>query len=240
MEIGVENTTFQAVDKTPYERWISDGVLDNDNPHVILQRLIKIKTGDDNSLVSINTKIGTSPDELRDIWLVEDMLDGLYYYQKILIPLDDHTTPSNNTVWYDKEEDKVIYLDTDENVSNTLDPYNDFDDIYEIIRKETPDNCFYFDDYTFTIYSLVECYILSEREKINNYLQNNCKASCSPDTDLEIKVNILLAAITVLNMLIEKKDYFEALRILNGLSSCSNLCSNFYDDKINKCGCGTV
>lgn len=240
MEIGVENTTFQTIDKTPYERWISDGLLDNNNPHVIIQRLIKIKTGDDNGLVSINKTICTSPDELRDIWLVENIKDGLYYYQKVLIPLSEHTTQSNNIVWYDPTEEKVVYLDTDEDISKMLDPINDFDDIYEIIRKEAPDNCFYFDDYIFTIYSLVECYILSEREKINNYLQNNCKATCSPDTDLEIKVNILLAAITVLNMLIEKRDFFEALRIFNGINSCGNLCSNFYSDNINKCGCGTV
>ncbi len=240
MEIGVENTTFYAIDKTPYERWIGEGVLDNNYPHVIIQRLIKITDGEENRLITFNSRIASTPDELRNAWSVFSMTDGLYYYQKLLIPVEGHTTPSNDFIWYNTDEEKVVYQDSDSGKVFIFDPNEDFDDIYEIVRKESLDNCFYFDDYTFTIYSLVECYILSERSRINAYLQNNCKASCNSNDDLGVKTDILLAAVTVLTMLIEKKDYFEALRIFNGLSSCHNLCSNFYEDSINKCGCGTA
>ena len=49
MEVGFENSTFQAIDRSPYERWINDGYLDDQHPHAKLQRLVSVEDGDNNT-----------------------------------------------------------------------------------------------------------------------------------------------------------------------------------------------
>lgn len=237
MEIGFVNDSFQAIDKTPYERWINEGYLDNEHEHLVLQRIVQIIDGDDNQLVGFDMKQADTVEKLRDPYEKKELINGLYYYQKILIPSEEHVTTSNVKLYFDSNL-LVHYEDTDEGVSKIYNPKSDFDEIYEVLRDEYPDNCFYFDDYAFTIYSLVECYILTERERINNYLKNNCRAKCNNGiSDLDTRADILMAAIYVLRDLIEKKDFFEAQRILNGLNTCGNLCKK-YTKTLKGCGCG--
>ena len=64
MEIGVENTTFQAIDKTPYERWINDGILDSD--HVVLQRLCYMKDTDSSEIRDYLFSEANTTDQLRN------------------------------------------------------------------------------------------------------------------------------------------------------------------------------
>ena len=46
-----------------------------------------------------------------------------------------------------------------------------------------------------------------------------------------------MAAVTVLTHLIQKRQFVEAYRLLNGLRTCDNLCQEFTED-IKGCGCG--
>lgn len=238
MEIGIVNTSFQAIDRTPYERWINDGHFDNDHSHAVLQRLLIVKDGDDNQVKDKKLVVADTIEKLRNPWEVKNITNGLYYYQKMVLPTIDHITNANETLWYDEAYNKVFYFDYDSQVSVEFDPWNDFDEIYSILRKEYPDNCFYFDDYTFSIYGLVECYVMTERERINNYLRNNCQGNCSKGiNDIDARADILLAAIMVLKDLMKKGEFFEAQRILNGLNTCGNLCKK-YMNNLKGCGCG--
>ena len=238
MEIGFENTTFQAIDRSPYERWINDGYLDNSHDHVKIQRLISMKDGDDNTSVNFQKTIESTIDGLRNPYQVEHLTNGIYYYQKLLLPTQDHVGVVQKTLWYDVTDNLVHHFNVSTEIEQVYDPENDFDDIYTLVRKEYPDNCFFFDDYSFTIYDLIRCYILTERERINNYLKNNCSGNCSPGpNNLDAKADILLATIMVIKDLIEKGDYFEAQRILNGLNTCGSLCSEFANE-LKGCGCG--
>lgn len=238
MEIGFVNTTLQAIDKTPYERWINDGYLDNEHEHMVLQRVLKIVDGETPRVIdSVSIKVTNEIEVLRDPFEKENLANGLYYYQKMLIPASDHITTANERLYFDNNN-KVHWIDSDSGIDVILDPSSDFDEIYDILRDKYPDNCFYFDDYSFTIYDLVECYILTERERINNYLKNNCQGPCKKgDMDLNAKADILLAAIMVLKDLMKKGDFFEAQRILNGLNTCGNLCKK-YTKNLKGCGCG--
>lgn len=238
MEVGFENSTFQAIDRSPYERWINDGYLDDQHPHAKLQRLVSVEDGDNNALIDSDLVIATTVDELRDPWEVERLKNGLYYYQKLLLPTQGHTTSANEVLWYETASGKIFYYDVDSKETSSYDPVEDFDDVYSIVRKEYPDNCFYFDDYSFTIYDLVRCYVLTERDRINNYLKNNCKGACVVNNDLQQRADILLAAIMVINNLLERGDFFEAQRILNGLNTCGHLCKDYVDKGLNSCGCG--
>lgn len=235
MEIGFDNSTFQAIDKTPYERWINDGYLDNEHEHMILQRFSQIKDLNE-SISDVFTVISNDISEFRNPFEKENITNGLYYYQKMLIPSWEHTTTANEHLFFDSNG-LIHFVDIDSGIDNTYNPEKDFDEIYNILRSKYPDNCFYFDDYAFTIYDLIECYILTERERINNYLNNNCRKVCkNPIDNLDDRADFLLAAITVIKALIEKSDFFEALRLVNGLNTCGNLCKK-YNKSLKGCGC---
>lgn len=229
MEIGFVDTTFQAVDRSPYERWINDSVLDNSHSHLVIQRLLQVKDGEDNAVISLTSGIANTIEKLRNPFTYDGLTNGLYYYQKLLIPGIDHDNNSD-----------IYYIDSN-NISIEGEIYNisnNFDDIYEYIRRQNPNNCFYWDDYSFTIYDLVECYILTERERVNNYLKNNCNGNCSNNgNNLNTNADILLAAVMVIKNLMERGDYFEAQRILNGLNTCSSLCKK-HNSSLKSCGCG--
>lgn len=95
MEIGMENRKFIAIDKSPYERWINDGNLDGNNSHLILQRLLSIKD-DNNNLVHNSSALVTTVNELKNPFEVDGLTNGLYYYQKLIIPTVGHTTNAND------------------------------------------------------------------------------------------------------------------------------------------------
>ena len=241
MEIGFVNTTFQAIDKSPYERWINDGKFDDNKPHLVVHRLLSVKDGESPTVIRLTyTTLGTTPEAMRNPFEVSGLTNGLYYYQKLIIPFDNHLSGANEHLYCKSTDGKIYYEDADSETSEiyNLTNIDQFDEVYEIVRKNYPDNCFYFDDYSFTIYDLIECYVLAEKDRINNYLKNNCNGNCSNGgSDSNSRTDVLLAAVMVLKDLMEKGDYFEAQRILNGLNTCGNLCKK-YANNLNDCGCG--
>ena len=147
MKIGVENTTFQVIDNSPYEGWVDSGDLDNQHNHAVIQRLIKVTTDNDNTLIDSSLEVADTIDKLRNPWEVQDVTDGLYYYQKLLLPTEGHTTNANEILWYDETDGLVYYYDVDTEETGQYNAISDFDEIFSIARKEYPDNCFYFDDF---------------------------------------------------------------------------------------------
>lgn len=239
MEIGFVNDTFQAVDNSPYEEWINNGHFDSDHSHVVLQRLVSVKDGESNYTVDNSIRIADTLNEIKSPFEVKKLENGLYYYQKLVLPTQHHVTSANEKLFYCTTNNKVYYVDSDNENNNITfhNAFNSFQDIYDLVRKGGLDNCFYFDDYAFTIYSLIECYVSIERDRINNFLRNNCQAGCEEYAELEAKASLLLAAIKVIEFLIRKGDFFEAQRILNGLRTCNGLC-NKYKHVLKGCGCG--
>ena len=238
IEIGIEdNNTFVARDKSDYERWINDGHID-EHPHYIFQLLYNVKDGEieykTSSSIIEATSLNDFNSDANRFWHIEDVSDGLYYYQKFIIPGTDHAEDQNEHIWYDPTSKKIYFQDTDAEeiieVSET--------DAYDYIIRYKPDNCFHFDDYSFSIFALVECYVNIEHERLADFLKNGCAKGCDKHIlDLEDRADILLAAINVIRDLMEKEDFFEAQRILEGLSTCNGLCKN-YNKKLNPCGCG--
>ena len=190
-------------------------------------------------VVHTDISVGDSIEKYRNPFEVKNLSNGLYYYRKLLIPVYSESDGSevDEYLWFDTETNKVVYYDVDSMIFKEFDPEKDIDDIYEIVREKTPKDCFHFDDFSFSIYQLVRCYVLAERDRINQYLKNGCMA-CKNSFDLSNKSDILLAAINVITALIEKEEYFEAQRILDSLMSCGKLCEDSMNDDLNNCGCG--
>lgn len=236
MEIGINNNgNLEVVDQTPYERWIHDGDFDPD--HEVLERVILNNGDEDPKVVAFSDIHGSTPELLRHSTEYDVPGNGLYHYQKLVIPTYTHSqTHENEYLFY--RNGVVYFIDSDSGINMSWsDIEGDFDDIYRAVIDYRLDNCFHFDDDSFSMYDLVECYALTEKERIRNYLKNNCNGNCEKNNELELKADILLSAVNVIEHLIENGDFFEAQRILNGLNTCGNLCSSVKNN-LKGCGCG--
>ena len=240
MEIGVNSDgELEVIDQTPYERWINDGDFDSEHNHVVLERIVKADGDDDPWTYCIQLlSDNLTPEQLRHSATYDLNGDGLYHYQKLIIPkYYEGIEETNNYLYYDSRVSKVVYIDQDSGIDEAWDVCNDYDDIYNTVVDEAIDNCFHFDEDLFSMYDLVKCYVYIERERIQNYIKNHCFEGCKQYSDLDDKAGILLAAVTVIKNLIDEEDYFEAQRILNGLNTCGGLCGQ-YLNKLKGCGCG--
>ena len=235
LEIGIEdNNTFVAIDRSPYERWSEDEHLSTD-PHYVFQALYTTEHEDidDRAIASGITLINENFENIRT-WTVEDLSDGLYYYHRFILPNEDHNNNSNEALWYDDVNEKIMFRDKDSEDTRII---NDWFEAYTIIVTKKPSNCFHFDDYSFSIFALIECYVNIQHDLLMSILKNGCAKDCKVNSELEFKADLLLAAINVLKDLMEKGDFFEAQRILSSLNTCGELCKN-YNKKLNPCGCG--
>lgn len=73
----------------------------------------------------------------------------------------------------------------------------------------------------FSICNLRKCVFEHEKQSIYNFLNTCSKKNCNTKSNQDI----LLIAIFVLENLINNGKYSEATKIVNALSSCSNLCT---------------
>lgn len=227
MEIGIDNNgDLYVIDQSPYERWIEEYQMDLG--HVVYERVLEYSE-DDDKLIIVGQSI-SSADSIETLKADKTFTlprDGLYHYQKIVIPTIDHR--GNSDVFSDGKD---IYL-IDGGVTHII----DFTTAFDYVNDVNTGNAFWFDDYIFSIYNLIKCYVLTEKQRIANWLKNNCKADCDVVSSINTKADILMAAVTVLTYLISNRQFLEAYRLLNGLRTCDNLCEDFVDD-IKGCGCG--
>lgn len=239
MEIGInDNGNLYVVDNSPYERWIED--YEEDIDHVVFERVLKITTEDlDYDVVEEIARPATSVNELRADKEFELPEDNYYRYQKMIIPTEEHRGES---ICFAKEitviqngtevQDFVIYKEENGEVEQL-----DFTEAFDIVNNVNTGNSFWFDDDVFSIYNLIKCFILTEKQRIANWLRNNCKIDCDKSSLINTNADMLMAAVNVLTYLISKRQFLEAFRLLNGLSTCGNLCKDFKNN-IKGCGCG--
>lgn len=210
--------------------------MDSETAHVVVQKLTFEK---DNSIANSNVTVANDADTLSETISLSETPDGLYNYAKLVLPTQDHEFSGLEKLYYDTTDDCVYYEDEDNPDNNLVftDVIESFNDIFNIITSGRIDNCFYFDDNIFTMYYLVECFALTEKELLDNYLKNNCQGGCDGYTNLEYRTTLLLTAINVLKYLLEKQDLYEAQRVLSRLDTCGGLCKN-YKHLTKGCGCG--
>ena len=234
--IGINNDgNLEIVDQTPYEDWISSHEFDAD--HQVLERIIADKGDDNPTIVEFSNLHGETPEALRHSTSYDVPGNGLYHYQKLVIPTENHADTHENEFLYYTENNKVYFIDSDTQEEHLWDPRDDFDEIYNTVIRYNCSNCFHFAEDSFSMYDLVACYIAVEKERLLNYIKNACAGNCDKIDELNTRADILLAAIMVIQHLIELGDYFEAQRILNGLQTCGKLCAEI-QDKLKGCGCG--
>jgi len=90
----------------------------------------------------------------------------------------------------------------------------------------------------FSICKLRNCLLQKEKERICDFLKNNCSNSdvyCNKNNTSKNLSDFLLISVFLLENLICRGNYQEALRILDGITGCNNICGS---EKTTKdCGC---
>lgn len=131
IEIGIDDSgDLFVVDQTPYEQFIYDYV--EDISHVVLERVIEYSEDDD--ALKVVTEIRPedpvhSVSELQASKTFELPNDGMFQYQKIILPTEDHR--SNSNIFYDNGH---IYLMEDDETGTAVPHEIDFTTAYDYVN----------------------------------------------------------------------------------------------------------
>lgn len=216
-----------------------------------MERIISQKAFDDSKLIGMYGKnnVNSIPG-LRNDNTYEVPGNGLYHYQKIIIPYENAMLAGPHKLFYDETSNKICetvdgqlvahddwnaVFNAKGSVSDEFVDGNDFDELFDLIVDKQFNGCFYYSCNTFSMYDLVECYVLKERARLQELLKNGCSGECTSKVDSSL--DILLAAIIVIDNLIKLGNFFEAQRILDSLHTCNGLCKDVRN-KLKDCGCG--
>lgn len=253
---------LQVEDTTPYERWDVDGRLgdnwaglsrENDEEplwkFIVLERIVSVKVQDDADLIGMyGVENANNIPALRHNGVYEVPGNGLYHYQKMIIPYNSSTLISPDKLCYNHTIHEICRYDDGDITKRwsvafnsdgtvTLGDSADFDEIFDLIVDNQYNSCFYYSRDTFSMYDVVECYVLKEQARLKEMLKNNCSGSCTTSSQQDLSLDILLSAIIVIENLIRRGNFFEAQRIVDSLSTCNNLCKDV-KNKLKGCGCG--
>ena len=145
--------------------------------------------------------------------------DGYFVYQKLIVPTEGHA--GENEYYY---KDGQLYL----NGTKVT-----FDEVWD--NKGHTNNIFWFDDKLFTIYNLVECFVLTERDRLNELFKNGCRLGCDTSYNA-LNADFLAIVLFVLKHYIDIGEYTEAHRLLSKLETCNGLCKRV-KKQLKGCGC---
>lgn len=76
-----------------------------------------------------------------------------------------------------------------------------------------------------------------QKQLIDNY---TLARPCVSNSDIKQKCDFLLSALFVLEYLKDTKNYSEAQKIIDGVSTCISLCKEETFLNHNTCGCGST
>ncbi len=202
-----ENGNLVLTDRTNYSEWEEDV-----SNHIVIERLLDYKS----SIITTKTTLLVE----NTVSSFELIADGMYVYQKLILPTESHE--GDDYCYY---EDGKIYLNGE---------VVDFETIWK--QKSENVNVFWFDDIFFSIFNIVKCFIITESNRLNSIFENGCKIACT-NNPYAANADFLASALFVLRYLIRQNKYQEAQSLLNRLQTCSGLCKDVRKS-LKECGCG--
>lgn len=250
------NCTLVAVDNSDYSRLEID--LSN---HIMLEFL---SYNDENSPLVDTIKIRQEKHN-RGYYLSafssEFALDrdGTYAYYKLVIPTLNHFIIQNddndvnklysnlyaelfyyNNILYksnlpnnDEKYNLSYILDNSTKITNYIDAYN-------FIQNGGASQTFYCPkEFVFSVCKLQRC-LISLQEQLLFSNSGICSYDkCTTDESLRNRRDFLMSALYVFDYLKDIKNFTEAQRILDNLSSCNSICGDELNNYNNGCGCGS-
>ena len=182
--------------------------------------------------------------------------DGTFTYYKFLVPHISHLLKKDYESWndvfvvYDQTffyDDNFYFCESRENIE--LRDFQSWESAVKYIIsiskklniselwKYQGSQTFSFQKILFSICKLQKCLVNLQKQLLNN--PENCM-ECGMESSLRFKRDFLLSALYVFDYLKDTKNYEEAQRILDNMSSCGeSLCGDTNDTKVD-CGCGKI
>lgn len=183
--------------------------------------------------------------------------DGIFTYYKFVIPkiehlikLDNRTIKMQDQVFYYNKQfyigtSNIEFIETtiedvlENHISEVLEHAEVIDnylDIWKYIKESNATQTFSFQEIIFSMCKLQKCLVNLQKKTLLD--TKNC-LECDTNTSIRYKRDFLLSALYVLDYLKDRKNYDEAQRILDNLSTCDNLCGDELNLN-NNCGCGST
>ena len=157
--------------------------------------------------------------------------DGLYMYYRLKVPTKKILEGDLDTrLYYDEDVQELMIgneeVVTSEQLENIVDddfPHTTYKLAGEIIEEPI-----------FSICRISECLANSQRQYIFEELQigQNCKNNSN-----KLNRDFLFSTVFILKFLIRQQRYEEAVKILESVNQCSEICDKTYTATKRRCGC---
>ena len=194
-----------------------------------------------------------SPEDLMSAFTFER--DGSFYYYKLVIPLIKHFKhPSQDKYYHLHNElfyhDGRVYKcnlvagETTYELSAVLEQsevVSNYVEAYELVHSGGGTQTTYCPkEFLFVFCNLQKCLVALQRKLL---FSNICSCSferCGTDESIRNRRDFLLSALYILDYLKNIKNYTEAQKLIESLSTCNSICGDALDGyNPNKdCGCG--
>ena len=190
--------------------------------------------------------------------------DGTYTYYKFMVPKIEHFVKSDleqstyniikildetfywNGNFYIGKKDllvsgndiNTIIIDNINTILSEEYSYqiNNYLEIWESIQQNKSTQTFSYQEIIFSVCKLQNCLVNLQRKILDN--PKNC-LECDLSASIRYRRDFLLSSLYVFDYLKDQKNYDEAQRILDNLSSCIDICGENLDFN-NNCGCGSI
>lgn len=173
--------------------------------------------------------------------------DGKFYFAKVFLPkLVHYITPEGEYVFHDN----AIYTDGTNIYRIDAGIYEDpkgelitVDELYDILDEDSNDIPIEIDWYKREFVSITYlnlCLLEKERRILEDFNLKGAAYTCEKASTIRMERDILLDAQRVLNWLLAKDRFDEALAILNKIEGCGGICNGGRNGNAghNKSGCG--
>lgn len=195
------------------------------------------------------------PEDLMSAFVFER--DGSFYYYKLVIPLIKHFKhPSQDKYYHLHNElfyhEGKIYKcklgdgETTYDLSAVLaqsDIISNYIDAYNLVQNgEGTQTVYCPKEFIFVFCNLQKCLVALQKKLL---FSNICSCSferCSTDETIRNRRDFLLSALYVLDYLKNIKNYEEAQKLIESLSTCNSICGDASDgyNSNDDCGCGSI
>lgn len=177
--------------------------------------------------------------------------DGKYTYYKLIIPtlemfhcistidsgdtfeIDDSWAVSGKIFYYNGN---FYYSEKDLQTAAEINSCEQITNFNILWNQKDSQGFFFFEKCIFSIWNLEKCLLSLQRKIIENCHTNKCVT----DIDIKYRRDFILDSVFVLKYMMSLRQYEEAQRILDNLSSCDGfgLCEDESRNISSGCGCG--
>lgn len=161
--------------------------------------------------------------------------DGLYEISHLIIPTKEYIERLN--LEQKNEYSILYYYDLEKGKFYKLSDKSEEVNVLEIIEIDSDSTTVVKDSMKIFCLSYLQACLYNINKRLINDINTKCLGKVNYDKETVISRDLILMSVNIINYLLERESYFEALRILESITQCGNLCGKLNIKKENGCGC---